>query len=277
MIEKGIWQENAKQELESLLRTDPDVLALFLFGSAIKYQDLWDMWSDVDVFLVVKDGSLNRYYPTTDWLNPLGKLYTFEQSSSNFFNTTRICFDDLRRIDLVITSDSNLKQINEWPQHPFGQGIEVVFSQYAWITDTLSKLSGHSKYSSISSEKFQELVHSFWFKGIMVINKVVRNDLLIALHLALDMVRDCCVLGMILRDRTEGVTYHREGGIGNEMVNQLRSTQQPYTAIGILEMVERSSVAFDDLASQWDENYEDKRFPLLDWMGQARDFIASSE
>ncbi|MBN1660872.1 MAG: hypothetical protein JXA93_20925 [Anaerolineae bacterium] len=63
------------------------------------------------------------------------------------------------------------------------------------------------------------------------------------------------MLGMMLRDRVEGTTHHRAGGIGNRVVAQLRDTEQPYTAAGILTIAEQSSVAFDELACQWSEDY----------------------
>ena len=34
--------------------------------------------------------------------------------------------------------------------------------------------------------------------------------------MALDLARDCLVLGMLLRDDTSGTTHHRQGGTENE-------------------------------------------------------------
>lgn len=118
------------------------------------------------------------------------------------------------------------------------------------------------------------MVNRFWAKSLVAVYKVARSDLLVALHLALDLVRDCCVLEMMLRDRTEGTAHHREGGIGIRLVAQLRDTEQPYTASGILEIVEQSGLAFDELARQWSDNYRERRHPLLQWIRQARDATA---
>lgn len=100
--------------------------------------------------------------------------------------------------------------------------------------------------------------------------KVVRDDLLIALHLALDLVRDCCVLGMLLRDRAEGTNHHRHGGIGNIFVAQLRTTARPFDAAGILDSVEQSSILFDSLAAQWSDEYKEHRRPLVAAINRAR-------
>jgi hypothetical protein len=120
-------------------------------------------------------------------------------------------------------------------------------------------------------------VNSFWFKGMLAVTKVVRNDLLIALHLALEMVQDCCVLGMLLRDRLEGTAHHRHGGVGNETVSQLAPTRQPYTASGILDSLEQSSLAFDRLAAQWSDDYQEQRHPLLAGINTARQALGAAE
>jgi hypothetical protein len=43
------------------------------------------------------------------------------------------------------------------------------------------------------------MVQGFRFKSVLAVTKVVRNNLLITLHLAQDLVRDCCVLGSRIR------------------------------------------------------------------------------
>jgi hypothetical protein len=81
--------------------------------------------------------------------------------------------------------------------------------------------------------------------------KVVRNDLLIALHLAQELIRDCSVLGMMLRDRATGTNIHKHGGIGNQIVAQLEVTQKPFTPVGILDSIRESNEVFENLACEW--------------------------
>lgn len=125
----------------------------------------------------------------------------------------------------------------------------------------------------MAEDDFQAMARQFWFKGMLATSKVMRTDLLIALHLALDLVRDCCVLGMILRDRDEGTTHHKAGGQGNLVVERLAATQRPYTAAGILDSIERSSIAFDALAAEWSPTYQEQRHPLLAWIAYAREAL----
>lgn len=110
----------------------------------------------------------------------------------------------------------------------------------------------------------------FWFKGVMAVHKVAREDLLIAFHLALDMVRDCCVLMMMLRDRSEGTDYHRDGGSGKRLVAEFDSVVQRPTAASILATIEASSIVFDELATCWSDSYTNHGLPLLDRIRYAR-------
>jgi hypothetical protein len=114
------------------------------------------------------------------------------------------------------------------------------------------------------------MVNDFWFKAMLAGYKVIRNDLLIALHLALDLVRDCCVVGMMIRDRGEGTNIYREGGVGNSVVADLESACSTFAATGILDIIEQSGVQFDQLAAHWFDTYRERRYPLMEWLRHIR-------
>jgi hypothetical protein len=269
MIAATGWQETTIEDLRRMLEPDEAVRALVLFGTAVQ-ASRQDAWSDVDVLLVVDERARERFYPTTDWLAPLGELYTWEESSNPFTSVTRACFTDFRRIDFVITTEAPLEQVDEWPGIAFWKGTHTLFSRSPQVDRVLARTFAAPVPPLISPEEFRAMVNGFWFKGMLAVTKVVRNDLLIALHLALEMVQDCCVLGMLLRDRLEGTAHHRHGGVGNETVAQLDPTCQPYTASGILDSLEQSSLAFDRLAARWSDAYQEHRRPLLEWISTAR-------
>ena len=75
---------------------------------------------------------------------------------------------------------------------------------------------------------------------------------------------------MMLRDRAEGTNIHREGGMGNNIVAQLERTCAAYTVIGILDIIEQSSIQFDQLAAQWSDEYQERRYPLIEWLEHIR-------
>jgi hypothetical protein len=115
-----------------------------------------------------------------------------------------------------------------------------------------------------------ELVRDFRFKSMQAVYKVVRGDLLIALHLTQDLIRDCCVLGMMLRDRETGTNIHKHGGAGNQLAAQLEVARKPFTSMGILDSIEKSNEIFEKLAVEWSSEYQESRERLLSWIEKAR-------
>jgi predicted nucleotidyltransferase len=274
LIQSAQWQEAAIEALVRLLQPDEAVRALALFGRAA--QPNRDLWSDIDLLLVVDESATRRFHPALDWLKPLGELYTWDQSAGPWTSVTRACFTDFRRIDFIITTEAALEQIDQWPHVPFWKGSRVLSSRSPTADQVLARMFVAPLPPLISDEEFERMVNSFWFKGMLAVQKVMRDDRLIALHLALEMVQDCCVLGMLLRDRAEGTAHHRRGGSGNKVAARLEATRHPHTALGILDSLEQSSLAFDELARQWSGSYHERRGPLLEWISIARQRIGEN-
>lgn len=269
MIQKGLWQERAIPDMITLLEAYEEVRALLLKGSCANSSLQRDTWSDVDVTIVVADGTLETFFPTIAWLAPLGNVYTFSQSLDELTKTTRVCFTDFRRIDCVFIQESDFQS-----QVLQGEAIKPLFSRSSLVNEVLAKVILQPPPASVlTPEQFDHLVNDFWFKGMLATSKVMRNDLLIATHLALELIQDTCVLEMVLRDRALGSCHHREGGWGNDFIAHLDATQHPFTALGILESVKQSSMAFDELARQWSRDYREQRHPLLAWIHFAQETL----
>jgi len=264
------WQESVLNNLTSYFESIEDVVGLLLFGSFRKPEFHPDSWSDLDLLVVVQDSRLDRFFPTTEWINHFGTLYTYSQSSDEFKHTTRACFENFNRVDFVITTEAKLAEISQWSSIPFYSGAKVLFSRSKVIDEIVAQNYSQPELPLITQEHFLELVHTFRFKSMLAVYKVVRNDLLIALHLAQDLVRDCCVLGMMLRARATGTNIHKQGGIGNQIVAQLEVTRKPFTSVGILDSIKESNEVFEKLASEWSSNYQENRQSLLDWIEQAK-------
>lgn len=270
MIQTGMWQEPVIRELTLMLEADSSVLALILTGSCAQPQSHLDPWSDVDVFLVIADEAIARYYPGTDWLAPLGELFATDRSAHAYWSTLRVCFTDLRRIDFGITTESAFQHIGTWDRNPLAAGFRLLFSHSTVVTAELEQKPTSPAPSEFTPEQFQVLTNQFWFKGTLAVTKLMRNDLLIGLHLALDMVRDCLVLAMVLRDRAAGTNHHRWGGAYNEAIERLDFAHHAYTALGILDLIEQSGIIFDQLAGEWSESLRAQRQPLIEWIAYAR-------
>lgn len=257
-----------RDQLQQQLQADDAVIAIAVTGSLIQARQ--DAWSDLDLLVVVEESAHSRFFPTLAWLRPFGTIFAFEQSSSSFSSVTRVCFTDFRRLDCVITTEAALTRLAEWPHVAFWQGAQLLFSRSVAVTAILARQHGQPQPAAFSAEQFQQMQQRFWFNGVVATGKVLRGDPLIALHLALDMVRDCCVLAMLLRDRATGTIIHRESVLGEALVTQLAGTNQPYTALGILTMLEQTAITFDDLASQWSPGYEAHGQPLLQAIARAQ-------
>jgi len=256
-------QDVVIRDFVALLQPDRDVRAIVLYGSCARSATEKDAWSDVDLLVVVSETAVSRYFPALDWLKALGEVYAYEQNANQFTLMTRVCFNEFRRLDLIFTTESALEQIDSWDSVSFWNGTQSLFSRSTSVDTVLTRKFEHPKPSPISAEQFQEMTNRFRFKVTLAVTKVARDDLLIALHLALDLVRDCSVLAMLLRVRAAGTNYHRHGGISNDFVTQLQTTEFSYDAPGILDGIELSCIAFDSLAAQWSSEYENNCQPLL--------------
>jgi predicted nucleotidyltransferase len=267
------WQASTISALTDLLHTDPGVIALAVFGSAMQ-PGAHDTWSDVDLLVVVGDDEMPRFYPATAWLEPLGRIFAREQSGSDFASTTRVCLEDLRRLDLVIATESSIRQVDTWPRVAFAGGVRVLFSRSPEIAACLSGPFESVAYSPPSQGQFDAMVDGFWFRAMVAIYKVVRSDLVIALHLALGLRQDGCVLAMMLRDRATGTNQHKTGGVANDIVATFADTDQPPTPSGILNLIEASGLIFDRLAQRWSKTYLPQMAVLQVAIEWARDRVA---
>ena len=264
------WQKDMLDDLVSYFEPIEDVLGLLLFGSLSEPEFHPDAWSDIDVLLIVRNDRLDHFFPSIEWITDFGRLYTYSQSADDFKRTTRVCFEDFKRIDFVITTEENLANVDEWPGVPFASGVKVLFSRSKIVDEIASQKYPRPKMATLTEDAFLDLVREFRFKSMLAVYKVVRNDLLIALHLAQDLVRDCSVLGMILRDRATGTNIHKQGGVGNQLVTQLETTQQPFTALGILDSIAASNEVFEHLAHEWSHDYQENRQLLFNWIEKAK-------
>jgi hypothetical protein len=269
MIQKGQWQNAMVRDLVGLLEAQEAARALILKGSYANPAIQPDTWSDIDVTLVVTDGMRSTFFPTLAWLEPLGDLYTFDQSTYAHGGTTRVCFTDFRRIDCTFVEERYFLE-----QPIYSAATKLLFSRSSVVDENLARITvGPPVAPQLSPTDFEQMSNQFWFKGMLITNKVMRNDLLIATHLTLELIQDLCVLAMILRDRTYNTSHHREGGMGNDFIAQLDPTRHPYTARGILETVKDCSILFDTLAQEWMPGYQERRHPLLAWITYAQETL----
>jgi Streptomycin adenylyltransferase len=269
----GRWQPETIQSFVNFLEPNRAVKALILVGSNAKASI--DSWSDVDLVCVIKDTELAQFFPGIEWLAAFGETFGLEQSSTPFKSVTRLCFDDFRRVDLVFIPENALALPETW--NYASDETQVLFARSALVDSTLhSRSITMSVTPAFDSQQFERLAQQFWFKAATAIAKVMRNDLLIGLHLALDLARDCLVLGMIARDLEMGTTKHPHGGPYNELVDRIGIGNSRPTAQGILELILHAAVTFDALALRLSPTYNARIGVLRDWIALAQNILTSS-
>jgi len=262
----GAWREKALEKLEALFSENANIISLSLFGSVSKPEGQEDEWSDLDVLVVISDESLDTLYPTREWLKPFGEIFAIQQNSDEIHCNVKVVFSDFKKIDFVLTTKS--KAENEL-QYLTKQ--KVIFSKDEAITKLLEEapisLSNNTDY------QFDNLIEEYWYISFVAVAKLIRQDLLISLHLTLELYRKCLELGMWLRDRETGTNIHRIGGVRNDLIEKMNIKLQGGSKKEILSLIEQCGREFDALALEWKPNYKEHFPTFKKLLGLAREDI----
>lgn len=257
------WQAETIQRFAAFFEAHEAAKALILVGSNTRAEI--DLLSDVDLICVIDDAQMEQFFPDTQWLAAFGDILGIEQSASPISCVTRVCFSDFHRIDLVFMPEGTLKQPQNWPYTPAER--QVLFSRSAIVETVLNSTTITQRKAPVfDNQQFERMSQQFWFKASLAATKVMRNDLLIGLHLALDLARDCLVLAMIFRDVEAGTNHHRYGGPYNEIIEQLGLGVFRSTSQGILDLILQIALTFDSLALRWSPTYQCKYEILQNWI-----------
>jgi hypothetical protein len=267
-MKTGVWQPAAIQAAADFLECDPAIRALILTGSGVG--PAIDAWSDLDFACVVADSDFDRFFPAIDWLKGLGVIFGFEQSVSGLKSVTRVCFDDFARMDFVIIRESDLQKPGVWDYTP--EEFTILFSRspvVALLAQTIPEKK-NVNLPELQPDTIAAMSDHFWFRASLAVTKIMRDDLLIGLHLTLDLARDCLVIGMMLRDVELGKVKHRHGGPQNEIVRSLGRGAFPTTPRDMLDFIEHVSRQFETLTLNALPENRGKAAALRGWVTYAR-------
>jgi hypothetical protein len=246
------WQSACIDRLHRCFAARDDVVALAIFGSAVRPGAQPDAWSDVDVVLVVKDDTLDATYASLGWIEPLGTLYASEERRWKFTRTARCVFIDGSQIDFVLTSPAELAQLDRWTYVPFCEGVQILFSRSEEVAQVLTREFPPPALRQTTEGEFEALAREFRFKAMLAVHKVARNDLPIAAMVTLGLQERCCSLALMLRNRAQETGLNSLADAG-WLVGLAHG---PSSAAGILDTVEQSARLFDRLGTEWSEEYE---------------------
>lgn len=245
-MENESWREAVLAKLTVLLRRNKDVLSLSLYGSLANSKVEKDKWSDIDALLVVEDSALDTFYPTMEWLKPLGEIFAYQQVDY----CTKVIFADFRKIDINIRTRSQIAESQAfWTKQRF------IFSNDEEVKRILEERFKTYYPPSVGSYNFPQLVEEYWYISFVAVTKLIRNDLLTSFHLTLELYKKCLELVMWLRDKEVGTNIHRTGGVRNDFLEKMTIQFQGLTKKDILNLIEKSGKEFDTLALKWSPEY----------------------
>ena len=259
---EAAWQAPVVEQLSRFFRNQPDARAFVLTGSLADGETQPDRWSDIDAGIVLADGALEHYAGSTGWLRPLGRIAGLERHEHPRGSTLRVCLEGLRRLDLAFIAESALNCPSSWDRNPFYPSFVVLWSDLPGLEMQLASLPLPAEYRDPPRKEVEAIVDAFWLRAAVATTKVVRDDLLIGLHLALDLARDCLLLQMMRRDRERGTAIHHTGGWDNALVGRISWDGQRDSGEAILDLIASSCGVFDELAADLLPGYC-QRGPLL--------------
>jgi len=262
MDDSNTWQTHALEQLSQYFAADLNAKAVVLTGSLAAADITTDLWSDIDVKIILADQAIDRYYASLTWLRPFGQLIGVERHAGSSTKTLRVCLEGFKRFDLVFIPESALQSPAVEDEPLFRHPCVVVWSRMPGLEEHIAPSVSSIAYPDVTSDVIVNITEQFWFKAAVAITKVMRNDLLIGLHLALDLARDCLLLQMLRRDRALHTTIHRTGGWGNVWVEQFAWNSPERSEVKILDLIARSCMSFDELAATLSPDYT-PRWPLL--------------
>ena len=190
-----------------------------------------------------------RYFGSTDWLSPFGRLVGAERHEDQLAKTLRVCLEGFHRFDLAFIAEADLLKPALWDQSLFQPPHHVLWSRLPDLDTHIAALPLAQEYQDTPDEEIERMVDAFWFKASAAVAKVVRDDLLVGMHLALNLAQDCLVLQMIRRDRQARSRIHRTGGWGNELTARFSWKAQEASGEAILDLIRLSCQVFDPLAA----------------------------
>lgn len=263
-------QLEAVETLRRFLCDDARVRGMVVVGSLAYAEAVADQWSDVDLLVVVAEEDFAHFHPAIGWLGRRGVVYASEASQHGPFGIARAYFTDGLRVDVIVAPESACGEGDRWPLTSLQYGARCLFSRSAALDGLLAYAASAEAAPAREAHSLEAMSNAFRFKGMLAAGKVARGDLLVALHLTLDLVRECAALAMMLRDRRLGADHHRGGDPEDPLLPDLPAAPASHSSTAILDCIVGSAEAFSRLAARLMEGYEFESGPLLASVGRAR-------
>jgi hypothetical protein len=189
-------QSNAMAAICAAGEESTEVQALYCFGSW--GTDAADQWSDLDLLAISNSPSVN-------WLPELGVVFSCELNSDSRGQLFRLYYDHGLAIDLLNVSPTSIKNIGEWERRPFGKGIRPLIS--GCESFNVFVLGNEPTEQEADISEIRQSCERVKFLATLAVRKHIRNECLIAKHLALECMQAALVAAMIANERHSKVNF----------------------------------------------------------------------
>jgi len=164
-------------------RSQPDIRAVALVGSAARFDHPADKWSDYDLIVVASNPQM--YLTSTDWLNRIGRSWCsiLETTSTGESIERRVLFEGGTDIDFIIVSIEHARQgfqnmpmIIEISQ----RGRKVLCDKDNILQEVSASPIAAETVQKPTRQQFLNIVNDFWFHAAWTAKKLRRGELWIA-------------------------------------------------------------------------------------------------
>jgi hypothetical protein len=270
-----VWQRKLADDVVAVLSTEPSVESIWSVGSLGSATAQVDEWSDVDIAAVVDDYALNSWFPNVDWLAPIGRVWAISRSETPFRATTRVVFDDCRRLDVIffahrlgrpdLAGTEVWRRTEVWQQAEAGApGTSPRSETEAGGPATGGPATGGPATGAAAIDPVAELINELRFVASLAVVKLARGDELIGLHLAIECARCCLVLGMLMRDA--GLP----SSLWSDLPGAIGVVPMPSDPGSSLRAIEASTALFETYLRRLSGDYQIDPGPLEQMIKQLR-------
>jgi len=151
--------------------------AAVLFGSQARTDGKADMFSDLDIILVVDDDAL--FLTTDQWLNEIGRFsVSFTEDSCDDTKMRRVIFNNGLDADLVFVPESRIDILkNGHTAHEIECGYKVIIDKIGIQAKLIPIDEKKQFYCAPTQQDFINLVNDFWFHVVWATKKLKRGEL----------------------------------------------------------------------------------------------------
>jgi aminoglycoside 6-adenylyltransferase len=179
------WDYEAfERRVAEWARDRPDVRAAIVFGSRAREDRPADVWSDLDVVLVVTD--TERYAEGTAWLEALGEPWVTCRGATPVgeFPERHVVFDDGLEADFVPVPAETVADLEALPDEVFavfGRGYRFLVDSDG-MADRLAARVDRVDFEALGlalpdEAAFVETLHDAWYHAFWVAKKLRRSEL----------------------------------------------------------------------------------------------------